>query len=71
MVSIHNSFRERHKLTRSAILSPESCAWRHLLQNGDEQSFLELTGFNKQTFNALVLILFDDHDTNLFKFVME
>ena len=41
-----NSLRNRSYLTRSALLRPHQSPWMHLISNGNETSFLEMTGFN-------------------------
>ena len=43
MLIYYNSVRRRHHLTRSGILAPNHSPWRHLYENGDEGSFLNLT----------------------------
>ena len=53
LVIYYNGIRRRHRLTRSGILLPERSPWRHLYENGDEASFLNLTGFNRVAFNEL------------------
>jgi hypothetical protein len=58
-VLVHNSQRTRRKLTRSAILTVQDSPWRHVYTNGDESSFLELTGMTRQAFDHLESILFD------------
>jgi hypothetical protein len=58
----YNSIRSRHRITRSAILLPEASPWRNLLENGDDQSFLNLTGFSREAFNALHEVLFDENE---------
>jgi hypothetical protein len=61
MVIYYNSIRSRHFLTRSGILAPGQSPWRHLYENGDDQSFLNLTGFNREAFEELHTYLYDDH----------
>ena len=56
----YNSCRNRHKLTRSGILRPKLSPWQHLLTNGDDQSFLEVTGFDRNSFLRLEQILYPD-----------
>jgi hypothetical protein len=57
-VVLYNSLRNRHRLTRSAIVDPENSPWKNLLRNGDDASFLTLTGFSKRSFKKIVTILF-------------
>ena len=52
-IHIFNSMRDRHYLTRSAILLPKLSPWRHLLCHGDDISFLELTGMSRSCFMLL------------------
>jgi hypothetical protein len=57
---MYNNIRERHYLTRRAIVAPRLSAWQHLLSYADEGSFLDVTGFNFASFRSLVTIVFDD-----------
>jgi len=52
-VYLFNNIRNRHYLTRSAILLPKFAPWRHLLKHGDSLSFLELTGMTRECFMML------------------
>jgi hypothetical protein len=56
----HNSLRNRSKLTRSALLEPKLAPWEKLLNHGDNQSFLEVTGFTWRAFMKLERVLFPD-----------
>ena len=60
----YNSLRNRSQLTRSAILKPMSSPWAQLLNYGDDRSFLELTGFSRDSFYELrnVIFLADRND---------
>ena len=49
-----NTLRERHKLTRSSLLSPAFSPWKQLLNHGDDSSFLDLTAFCRRAFSNLV-----------------
>jgi len=53
----YNRARERSRLTRSAILAPAASPWRRLFLYGDENSFLTMTGFNRETFKLLVQLV--------------
>ena len=53
LVIYYNGIRRRHRLSRSGILRPERSPWRHLYENGDEASFLNLTGFSRVAFHQL------------------
>ena len=52
-IHLFNNMRTRHRLTRSAVLLPKFAPWRHLLSNGDDSSFLELTGMTRHCFMLL------------------
>ena len=52
--------RNRHYVTKSAIPPPELSGWAYLYQNGDDYSFIELTGFDRATFLELHSVIFDD-----------
>ena len=56
----YNSLRRTTRLTRTAILYPGQSPWNHILENADQRSFLELTGFNRGTFTLLLHVLFPD-----------
>jgi hypothetical protein len=45
-------------LTKSALLSPAFSPWNQLLNHGDDNSFLTLTGFTRAAFMQLENILF-------------
>lgn len=57
-----NSIRERHKLTRSAVLRPKFAPWMQLLNFEDETSFLDLTGFSRAAFMQLETACFTEQD---------
>ena len=59
-IQMYNNIRERHYLTRRAIVAPRLSAWQHLLSYADEGSFFDVTGFNFASFRSLVTIVFDD-----------
>ena len=61
-VMIYNSARDRVKLKRIALTDPYKSAWMKLYSNGDDQSFIEITGMNRECFNSLQRILFDEED---------
>jgi len=46
MLVYYNSIRRRHYVTRSGISSTTASPWHHQYENGDEVSFLNLTGFS-------------------------
>ena len=49
----HNAMRRRTFLRRAAILPSDQSPWRHLLESGDENSFLTLTGFDHHAFEEI------------------
>jgi len=49
----YNSIRERSNLSRKALLHPSMSPWARLLNFEDENSFLNLTGFNFLAFRNL------------------
>ena len=55
-VMVYNNARlnPRSVIHRAALIHPRFSPWMRLLNCGDEESFLELTGFNFQGFRALV-----------------
>ena len=59
-VMYYNSLRRRSFLTRTAILLPGQSPWLHIWENADDASFLELTGFDRYSFNLLVQVLSPD-----------
>jgi len=54
----YNSARNSRKLTRSALVAPKESPWMQLLNFGDAQSFLDLTGFSRDAFMRLERRLF-------------
>ena len=46
-------FRRKRFLTRSGVVSPNNSPWKNLHDNADDSSFLNITGFNRQTFKKL------------------
>ena len=56
LASIHtyNSCRNRTKLTRKGILNPNQSPWKKLLDDGRDEDFLCITGFNRFAFKELV-----------------
>jgi hypothetical protein len=57
-VHIYNSARDnRPILTQSAVLHPRLAPWENLLNFGDDDSFLTMTGFSRQAFLLLEDIL--------------
>jgi len=62
MLIYYNSIRRRHHLTRSRILPTNASPWRHLYENGDEGSFLDLTRFSREAFEEMHDYLYDNVD---------
>jgi len=60
MILYYNSIRRRHLLTRSGILFPGQSPWRNLYENGDEGSFLNVTGFSREAFEEMHEHLYGD-----------
>ena len=56
-VKCYNEYRERQKLTRSAILPPRQAPWLRLLNFGDDQSFLVMTTLTRTAFMAAEKVL--------------
>ena len=52
-VKLYNRQAKRANLHRKALVDPENSPWRRLLLEGDDDSFLELTGFTKDAFRLL------------------
>ena len=57
-IHLHNSSRNRSYLLRSALVSHHDSAWTHLYYHADDGSFLNITGFNRASFNFLVTAVF-------------
>ena len=58
----YNGQRIKYNLTRSAVPSPDNSAWTHLFYNGDDQSFILLTGFDRPSFRRLKNYLFGNNE---------
>ena len=50
----HNSIHVHSYLRRAALVSPDVSPWRKLYHEGDESSFLQITGLTRDAFNALL-----------------
>ena len=61
MLLYYNGIRRRHHHTRSGILPLNRSPWRHLYENGDDGSFLNLTGFSRAAFEEMHNFLCEDH----------
>ena len=61
VVTVNNS-RNRHRLTRSALVHPSLSSWIQLLRNADDSSFLTVTGFSRFVFVELERALFPLED---------
>jgi hypothetical protein len=53
----YNNLRKRHYLTEPALIHPRFSPWRKLLNCGDDNAFIELTGFNHAAFRLLVSVI--------------
>ena len=62
LVTYYNSRRESHYLTRSAVVLPYDSPWTKLLHDGDDRSFLNLSGMTKGAFYKMKGIVFPDLD---------
>ena len=60
MLVYYNSIRTRHYLTRAGILPTSVSPWRHLYENGDNGSFLNLTGFSRDAFEEMHEYLYEN-----------
>lgn len=54
----YNQSRERHYLLKRSLLSPSKSPWRKLFLHADNKSFLEITGFSRNSFMKLEEVLF-------------
>ena len=61
-ILVYNYLRKRTKLSRLALLHTRESAWNRLLKYGDDQSFLEMTGFSRKTWVQLEDIIFPIND---------
>lgn len=66
-IQFHNSQRFRSKLKRPALLRIEKSCWRKLLHSNDDDSFLNILGFNYRAFFQLVEVLKQDYPFNFEK----
>ena len=53
MLVNYNSIRRRYYITRSGNLPTAASPWRHLYENGEEVSFLNLTGFSREALEEM------------------
>ena len=58
----YNNARDHRGITRSAILHPTISPWRQILNYGDENFFITLTGFSREAFDFLHSVLFANED---------
>ena len=71
MLIYYNGIRRRCHLTRSGILAPNHSPWPHLYQNGDEESFLNLTGFSPKAFEEMHDYLYPNELENMVRAVQD
>ena len=57
IVTVNNA-RNRHRLTKSALVHHQFSPWAHLLRNADAGSFLTITGFTRAAFIELEKVVF-------------
>lgn len=57
VVIYYNGLRNNYKLTRSALLQPNQSPWNQLLNFGDNNSFITITGLNRYAFMQLEAVL--------------
>ena len=62
MLVSYNSIRRRHYLTRTEILATSVSPWRHLYENGENGSFLNLTGFSCDAFEEMHEYLYENDE---------
>ena len=55
-----------HPSFGGCLLIPASSPWRHIWDNADDASFLELTGVSRHSFNRRQLVLFPDSIAQVF-----
>lgn len=55
---LYNNQRDRHNLLRNALVQPSQSGWQHLLNFGDDNSFLTMTGLSRFAFMELEKVLF-------------
>ena len=53
-----------HHLTRSGILFLSQFPWRHLYDDGDDGSFLNITGFSREAFEKWHEFLYLGHQNH-------
>lgn len=58
IIHAYNSCRERSFLTRSGILHPRLSPWQRLLDHGDGESFLFMTGMTRPALFQLQSVVF-------------
>ena len=54
----YNNIRNRHRLTKEALLHPSMAPWQRLLNFGNDSSFLEILGFSKASFRYLSELIY-------------
>ena len=53
LIVAYRACRNRHSITRKALVDPQISPWRKLLYCGDDGDFLEVTGLTRRTFGKL------------------
>lgn len=59
-IHAYNHSRVRRKVLKQALVAPNLSPWMHLLHNGHDDSFIEITGFDYEAFNSLTNYLFEN-----------
>jgi hypothetical protein len=66
LIKHHNSIRDCTYLLPAAVVHPSLSPRRYLYDNGDDGSFLHLTGLTRKTFYILQNIIFPPEPPNEF-----
>ena len=53
-IDAYNKAREQHPLHKIALVEPQNSPWQKLWENGDDTSFLSMTGFSRSAFQMLL-----------------
>ena len=68
MLVYYNNVRRSRYLTRTGILPTSVSPWHHLFENGENGSFLNLTGFSREAFEKIHEYLYEnveDHTSKI------
>jgi hypothetical protein len=64
LIQYYNTYRERCKVLKMSIPTPENAPWQKLFRDGDDSSFLNLTGFTREAFIELSQLIFSEEELN-------